>query len=79
MTYNPANPEVKKALEDNWHLIKQERSLSPLYNTTVKIGFRRPPNLQNMLVRARVNGPTKSLAQTSGRISNPCFYTSHIN
>ncbi len=79
MTYNPANPEVKKALEDNWHLIKQERSLSPLHDTTVKIGFRRPPNLQDMLVRARVNGPTKSLAQTSRRINNPCFYTSNIN
>ncbi len=53
MTYSPANPEVKKALEDNWHLIKQERSLSPLHDTTVKIGFRRPPNLQDMLVRAK--------------------------
>ncbi len=40
MTYNPANPEVKKALQENWHLIQQERSLSPLHNTDVKVGFR---------------------------------------
>ncbi len=79
MTYNPANPEVKKALQDNWHLIKQERSLSPLHDTAVKVGFRRPPNLQDLLVKARLNGPTKSLAQTSGRINNSCFYTSNIN
>ncbi len=78
MTHNPANPEVKKALDDNWHLIKQERTLAPLHDTTVKIGFRRPPNLQDLLVKARLNGPTRSLAQTSGRINNPCFYTSNI-
>ncbi len=78
MTFNPANPEVKQALEDNWHLIKQERTLSPLHDTSVKIGFRRPPNLQDLLVRAKLNGSTKSLAQTSGKINNPCFYTSNI-
>ncbi len=32
-----------------------------------------------MLVRARVNGLTKFLAQTSGRINDPCFYTININ
>ncbi len=37
MTFNPANPEVKKALDENWHLIKQERTLSPLHDTTVKV------------------------------------------
>ncbi len=73
MIYSLANPEVKKALEDNWHLIKQEGTLSPLHDTTVKIGFRRPLNLQDLLVSARLNGPTKSFAQTSGKINNPCF------
>ncbi len=40
MTYNPANPEVKKALQDTWHLITQERPLSPLHDTAVKVSFR---------------------------------------
>ncbi len=78
LTHNPANPEVKKTLTDNWHLIKQERSLAPLHDSTVKMGFRRPPNLQDLLVKARVNGPTVSKHQISGKINNPCFYTSNI-
>ncbi len=32
MTFNLANPEVKKALEDNWHLIKLERTLSSTWH-----------------------------------------------
>ncbi len=66
-------------MQDNCNLMKQERSLSPLHDTAVKVGFRRPSNLQDWLVKARLNGPTKLLAQTSGRINNPCFYTSNIN
>ncbi len=71
-TYNPANPNLRKSILDNWPLLADNpSSRATLLPKKVIFGFRRPPNLKNELVRTKIP-KNKSLGKVLPGTSNPC-------
>ncbi len=56
-TYNPAAPDLKGLLGDNWDLLDLAPQTHDIDLTQVKKGFKRPPNLRDKLCRATVEWP----------------------
>ncbi len=69
-TYNPSNPNLKCIIKNNWGLLAKSIATRDLHSKKVIFGHRRPKNLKDLLVRARLPSPSKrtNLGQ-SGRIS----------
>ena len=57
LTYNPANPPVKKLIQDNWHILASNNQLQPLAQRQVVIGHRRNKNLKDILINSRLRYP----------------------
>ncbi len=60
-TFNPASPNLKGLLTDNWDLLQLDPKTDTLEQTQVKKGFKRPPNLRDKLCRATVEYPPRDL------------------
>ncbi len=54
-SYNPANPNLRKSIVENWPLLADNpSSRATLLPKKVVFGFRRHPNLKNELVRTKI-------------------------
>ena len=49
-TYQPEFPGLKKIIQENWDLLNRSSSTKLLAETRVTFGYRRPPNLKDLLV-----------------------------
>ncbi len=57
-TYNPGFDGLKEIVSKNWDLLKRSSTSKILAESKITFGYRRPPNLKDLLVRARVPQPT---------------------
>ena len=63
--YNPSNPNIKNYIHQNWNIIQNSNSHKPI------IGFKRLPNLTDMLTNATISYPPKETV-TKKLIPNHC-------
>ncbi len=80
-TYQPGCKEFNKIIQNNWGILGSSPTTRHLYDTEVTYGHRRPKNLSDFLVRARVDhnpNSTKKIINKPelGRrcIHTPCEY-----
>ena len=56
-TYNPGNPNIRKFIHQNWNIIENTEELNNIFPEKPLIGFRRLPNLRNMLTSNTIAYP----------------------
>ena len=69
--YNPKNPLIKSLITDNWNIIQNTDDLKKIFKDKPLIGYRRLPNLKDILTKASISFPPK---EDSG-IVHPQFQT----
>ncbi len=55
---SPLSPEIKKAINNRWHIIQSDCDLSGLFTDPPLFVYSRPPNLRDKLVSADTHIPT---------------------
>ena len=82
--YNPSNPNIKKIIHNNWNIINNSPDCGTLFKDKPIIGFRRLPNLRDMLTNAAIvypqshsdkNDPKPTICTRLGK----CTYCPLIN
>ena len=53
--YNPCNPNIKNIIHKNWNIITNSADCGQLFTNRPIVGFRRLPNLRDMLTNAPVD------------------------
>ena len=53
-TFDPESDILGKMVRENWDLLKRSAATKILAETRLITSYRRPPNLKDLLVRARV-------------------------
>ena len=61
--YNPKNPNIKKFIHSNWNIIEHCDDLKKIFTQKPLIGFRRLPNLRDMLTNNKLSYPTKPMIE----------------
>ena len=59
--FNPSNPEIKKYIHHNWIIIKNSSDSSNTFSHKKIIGFKRLPNLRDMLTSTTISYPPKDI------------------
>ena len=59
--YNPANPNIKQIIHRNWNIISNSPDCGTLFKDKPVVGFRRLPNLRDMLTNASMKYPPMAL------------------
>ena len=54
LTYNPALPSVSGILQKHWRVMAQDPYLKKVFPSPPMVAFRRPKNLRDKLIKARV-------------------------
>ena len=62
--HNPGNPNVKQIVQKHWPILGRSSATRPLLDVNIIFGYRRPPNLRDKLIRAK-------LKQTSTVLKKP--------
>ena len=55
--YNPKNPPLKDIIQKHWPILGRSSSTRPLVNAKIVFGHRRPKNLKDILVNAKLPTP----------------------
>ena len=78
VTYNKNLPNLRKAIDDNWHILSINAELAPLFQDKPTLAFRKNRNLQNLLCNHKLknNKPVIPIEHKTGKCS-PCL--SHRN
>ena len=72
-TFDPESDILGKMVRENWDLLKRSAATKILAETRLITGYRRPPNLKDLLVRARVPQITQSQRlHPCSKFSNRC-------
>ena len=58
--YNPKNPNIKKFIHSNWNMIEHCDELKKIFTLKPLIGFRRLPNLRDILTKIKISYPPKN-------------------
>ena len=53
-TYHPHDSSLKDLIYHNWGILGKSQATEELYNRKLRCGYRRPKNLRDLLVRAKV-------------------------
>ncbi|XP_064633637.1 uncharacterized protein LOC135491594 [Lineus longissimus] len=64
-TYNPAQTEPYKIISENKDILARHRTTLHLFECPITQGFRRPPNLRDLLVRAKLDNLTSTTTKTN--------------
>ncbi len=59
-TYNPAGNALKEIVDLNWEILQRSSATKQLAEKKPMFGYRRPPNLRDMLVTAKVKTNTRT-------------------
>ena len=54
-TYRPGLHKFTNAIRENWKILARSTTTKEMYNNGLKIGYKRPKNLKDILVRAKTN------------------------
>ena len=57
--YNPQNPNIKGFIHDNWNIIQHSNDCASTFPDKPIIGFKRLPNLRDILTKASISYPQK--------------------
>ena len=71
-TFNPRNPNISKIIRDNWNIIENTDELKQIFLEKLLIGFRRLPNLRDILTSNKINYPPKPLERDSNALHPVC-------
>ena len=55
--YNPQNPKIRNMINQNWNIISNSNDCGTLFPQRPIVGFRRLPNLREMLTKAKIRYP----------------------
>ena len=55
MNYNPRNPEIMQSIKKHWPLLQSSNQCKDLFKDPPIMAYRRPKNLKDFLVRAKLN------------------------
>ena len=56
-TYHPHNDDLREIVSQHWDMLGRNNTTMNLYNDGYLVGYRRPRNLRDILVQARVKKP----------------------
>ena len=59
--YNLSNPNIKVFTHDNWKIIQHSNDCSNTFPDKPIIGFKRLPNLRDMLTKATISYPPSNM------------------
>ena len=59
--FNPSNPDIKHYIHKNWNIIENSAECADTFATKPIIGFKRLPNLRDMLTKASISYPPKEI------------------
>ena len=59
--FNPSNPDIKHYIHKNWNIIENIADCADTFATKPIIGFKRLPNLRDMLTKASISYPPKEI------------------
>ena len=57
--YNPMNPDIRGFIHNNWNIIKHSNDCVHTFSEKPIVGFRRLPNLRDILTNASISYPAK--------------------
>ncbi len=85
-TYNPQNPPIKAIIEKYWPILGRSNATRALLDCEIIYGFRRPKNLRDELVQAKLT-PPKPLSVIRGKVDrstlcnrpNTCVHCPRLN
>ena len=65
--FNPRNPQIGCLVKDNWNIIQNTEELTQIFKTKPLIGYRRLPNLEDILTSSSISYPPvpKPLTKTT--------------
>ena len=72
-TYNKTLPNIKSIIEDNWHLLHINPSISKIFTEKPKVAYKRNPNLKQLIGQQRIskNKVYRKPSHTTG-MCKPC-------
>ena len=71
-TYHPGGNPLKNIIQNNWDLLDKSSSTRKVLDWRVISGFRRPPNLRDLLVKAKVQPPNVEASRGDGNPLRIC-------
>ena len=79
--YNPSNPPIKDIIQKHWPILGRSSSTRSLVESKIIFGFRRPPNLRDKLIRARLRTSTPDEQESWPQCKKPekCKQCPRIN
>ena len=75
-TFHPTFNDLSKIVKGNWDILARSARTKPIFDSTLILSLRRPPNLKSQLVRARTDfhpDQSKHPSAISGRTYNICY------
>ena len=65
--FNPSNPDIKQFIHSNWNIIEHSNDCVNTFKEKPLVGFRRLPNLRNLLTRAQISYPPSNIQKRTIR------------
>ena len=72
--FNSRNSQIGTVVRDNWNIIQNTEELTQIFNTKSLMGYRRLPNLKDLLTSSTISYPRNIKPDTKKVILYPCLY-----
>ena len=69
--FNPRNPVIGSLVRNNWNIIQNTEELTQIFNIKPLIGFRRLPNLRDILTSSTISYPPKPSTESNKSVHIP--------
>ena len=70
--FNPSNPPIKPLIRNNWNIIQYTDELIKIFKDKPLVGYRRLPNLKDLLTNASITYPPKENTKIKKYFSSLC-------
>ena len=71
-TYNPRNPNISQIIRNNWNIIENTEDLQQIFPNKPLIGYRRLPNLRDILTSNKISWPPKEIKTNNSKLPPVC-------
>ena len=71
-TYNPRNPNISQIIRNNWNIIENTEDLQQIFPNKPLIGYRRLPNLRDILTSNKISWPPKEIKINNSKLPPVC-------
>ena len=69
--YNPRNPQIGSLVQRNWNIIQNTEELTQIFSSKPLMGFRRLPNLRDILTSSTISYPPKPTTDAKPSVHTP--------